>query len=212
MVPQKGHFISFEGPDGAGKSSAIQALVTDYPHLPLYVTREPGGSPLAEQIRTLVLDTTTQKLDDWTEALLYAAARRQHLIETILPHLANGDTVFCDRFTDSSLAYQGGGRLLGVDALRQLNEYAVQGIWPDLTLYFDLPVQDGLNRIRKNQQTFDRLEQESLAFHNRVRSTYLQLAQDDPQRIVLIDATQSPQQVVAACQSVLAERFSEFRL
>lgn len=207
-----GWFISFEGPDGAGKSTVIQTLKTKLAPIlstPVLVTREPGGSEIAEEIRKLILDINHPEMDDWTEALLYAASRRQHLVEVIAPSLAKGNVVLCDRYVDSSIAYQGGGRQLGLTKVKTLNDFAIQGKLPDLTLYLDVPVQVGLTRIQKNGQDLDRLEAQKLDFHERVRQAYLKLGQQNPQRIVKIDATASLTDVVAQCLTVILQHLPD---
>lgn len=203
-----GLFISFEGPDGAGKTTAIKSIVSKIEAInsrKVVVTREPGGSKIAEEIRQIILDPQHTEMDDWTEALLYAASRRQHLTEVIKPALAADQIVLCDRYVDSSVAYQGGGRQLGTQAVAQLNDFAIQGVYPDLTLYFDLPVAVGLQRVRKIGAGFDRLEGEKLAFHERVHAAYLQLVAANPQRIKSVNAAQKPDQVAAQCFSIIQQ-------
>lgn len=174
-----GLFITIEGPDGAGKTSILNEL---YPLLKevakteIIQTREPGGIPIAEEIRAVILDPKNDRMDERTEALLYAAARRQHLVEKVLPALAKGKIVLCDRFVDSSLAYQGAGRRIGVTEIARLNEFATEGTTPDFTLYLDVDSDTGLRRIKKNRQNqIDRLDSEGLEFHQRVRHAYLKL-------------------------------------
>ncbi|WP_125605707.1 dTMP kinase [Lapidilactobacillus bayanensis] len=197
-----GFFISFEGPDGAGKTTVIEALIKKLATVTdreVVETREPGGSEIAEEIRQLILDPKHTEMDDWTEALLYAASRRQHLIEVIEPALTANKIVMCDRYVDSSIAYQGGGRELGMDKVRQLNDFAIQGELPQLTLYLDVPVEVGLQRVKKLGAGFDRLEGQALAFHQRVRESYLKLVEQNENRIQLVDATQPVEVVVAKC-------------
>ena len=197
-----GIFISFEGPDGAGKTTAIEALlkkIATITNKEVLVTREPGGSEIAEEIRQLILDPKHTEMDDWTEALLYAASRRQHLIEVIQPALAADQIVLCDRYVDSSIAYQGNGRQLGMEKVKQLNDFAIQGQLPQLTLYLDVPVEIGLQRVKKLGAGFDRLEGQELAFHQRVREAYLKLVEENEDRIALVDATQPIDDVVAKC-------------
>lgn len=197
-----GIFISFEGPDGAGKTTAIEALlkkIATITNKEVLVTREPGGSEIAEEIRQLILDPKHTEMDDWTEALLYAASRRQHLIEMIQPALAADQIVLCDRYVDSSIAYQGNGRQLGMEKVKQLNDFAIQGQLPQLTLYLDVPVEIGLQRVKKLGAGFDRLEGQELAFHQRVREAYLKLVEENEDRIALVDATQPIDDVVAKC-------------
>ncbi|KRK90691.1 thymidylate kinase [Levilactobacillus koreensis JCM 16448] len=197
-----GTFISFEGPDGAGKTSALNTITAQIQPLlgdRLTITREPGGNPISESIRAIILDRANTAMDYRTEALLYAAARRQHLAQTILPALAADKLVLCDRYVDSSVAYQGAGRQIGEAAVARMNEFATDGLLPDLTIYFDVPAAVGLKRIQahRDPNKVDRLDVEQETFHDRVRAAYLRLQAAHPERIKLIDATQEPDQVVA---------------
>lgn len=210
----KGLFITVEGPDGAGKTSVIDEL---FPRLqlaascPIIKTREPGGIPLAEKIRGLILDPKNADMDERTEALLYAAARRQHLVQKILPALNDGKIVLCDRFVDSSLAYQGAGRRIGMPAIALINEFATEGIAPDLTLYLDVDSDTGLHRIQNHRQNqIDRLDSEGLEFHQRVRHAYLKIAEANSERIIKIDARMSLPKVIDQCFAVLLSRFPEY--
>lgn len=203
----KMQFLSFEGPEGAGKSTVIQAVVPFLAELSgreILVTREPGGSQIAEGIRTLLQEKTDPAMDPWTEALLLAASRREHLVQTVEPALRENKLVLSDRYLDSSLAYQGGARKLGVDRVAALNDFAIQGRLPDLTIYLDLPVEIGLKRILANRQDkIDRLDEEDLSFHQAVRQTYLQLVEDNTDRIKLVDANQDLAAVIAQVKEVL---------
>ncbi|MDT6980062.1 dTMP kinase [Levilactobacillus zymae] len=210
-----GTFISFEGPDGAGKTSALKAITAAIQPVlgdRLTVTREPGGNAISESIRAIILDRANTAMDYRTEALLYAAARRQHLAETILPALAADQLVLCDRYVDSSVAYQGAGRQIGEQAVAQMNEFATDGLLPELTIYFDVPAEVGLQRIQahRDPQKVDRLDVEKTAFHDRVRAAYLRLQAANPQRIKLIDATQTPDQVVAAALTLIKQTASKY--
>lgn len=209
----RGYFISLEGPDGAGKSTVLEeALKEISPQLKTQylVTREPGGSQIAEKIRQIILDPANVKMDDRTEALLYAAARSQHVEEIVKPALEAGKVVFSDRFVDSSLAYQGQGRDLGIAAVKQINDFATGGLEPDLTLFFDLDPKIGLTRIKKlRPDQEDRLEQEKLAFHQKVYAGYQKIASLYPERIVTIDASQSFKQVVQEVITVIKSRLPE---
>ncbi|WP_294975064.1 dTMP kinase [uncultured Leuconostoc sp.] len=200
-------FITFEGPEGAGKSSVLEILISELKILlgdDLVTTREPGGNPISEAIRAILQPAEDNGMDERTEALLYTAARRQHLVEIILPALKSGKVVISDRYIDSSLAYQGGGRGLGVDKIWQINQFATEGLMPDLTIYFDVPPELGLARVKANrQEKIDRLDKENLSFHQTVRQTYLQLQHDFSDRIKIIDATQSLDQVVADTRLLL---------
>lgn len=203
-----GKFITFEGPDGAGKDSVLDAIVPELKQqlgTRLVVTREPGGDPIAEQIRDVILDPKNTAMDERTEALLYAASRRQHLQDVIEPALSIGDVVICDRFVDSSVAYQGAGRQIGEEAVYELNQFATNGVTPDLTVYLDVPAQVGLDRIKAHRQDtqYDRLDQEEVEFHDRVRAAYLRLAAANPQRIVTVDATKPLAQVIDEVRELL---------
>lgn len=209
----KGYFISFEGPDGSGKSTALEQILTQIgPHLKTQylVTREPGGSKIAEKIRKLILDPANDQMIDQTEALLYAAARSQHVHEIILPALTNGKVVISDRYIDSSLAYQGAGRGLGIKEVKSINDFATEKLEPDLTLFFNLDPAVGLKRIDKERPDHeDRLEQEKLAFHQKVYAGYQELLKMYPERIVSIDASKSVEQVTADCIKVIRERLPQ---
>ncbi|UUX33142.1 dTMP kinase [Fundicoccus culcitae] len=204
---QSGKFITIEGPDGAGKTTVIKKLVeklTARGMIELFVTREPGGSAISEQIREVILDVNNTAMDARTEALLYAAARRQHLVEKIIPALEAGKLVICDRFIDSSLAYQGIARNIPTDEIWAINRFAIQDYLPDLTLLIDVPAEVGLKRIyaAKDNRQFDRLDQEGLAFHNMVRQAFLSFEKEE-ERMILIDGTQDIDTVVDDCIQVL---------
>lgn len=201
-------FITLEGPEGSGKTTAVKSAVIELQKMGYEVvqTREPGGTPISEQIRNVILDKANTTMDSRTEALLYAASRRQHLVEKIWPAIKEGKIVICDRYLDSSLAYQGGARALGVDEVLAVNTFATEGTWPDLTLLFDLDPKIGLARINANSnREVNRLDLEKLEFHNKVRDTFLQLAKRYPERYVVIDASKSPEEVKeATLQAILA--------
>ncbi|ARS62908.1 dTMP kinase [Streptococcus mutans] len=209
----KGIFISFEGPDGAGKTTVLEAILPQLKKLvakEVITTREPGGVAIAESIRDLILDVNHTNMDDKTELLLYIAARRQHLVERILPELKKGNLVLVDRFIDSSVAYQGYGRGLDADAVTWLNNFATDGLQPDLTLYFDVDSQIGLTRIEKNKEReVNRLDLEQLDMHCRVRSGYLKLAQENPDRIVTIDAARPLEEVITDALFIIKQRCLE---
>lgn len=195
-----GLFISVEGPDGSGKSTLThmisERIKKEYDY-PVLLTREPGGSDIAEKIRTVLLDPSNQAMDDRTEALLYAASRRQHIVEKIRPALEDGQIVITDRFVDSSVAYQGQGRGLGMGVVAQLNAFATEGLSPDLTLYIDVRPETGLERIahQDSRRKKDRLELESTIFHRRVREGYYKLLTEHKERMVLINGEQAIQRV-----------------
>lgn len=191
-------FITLEGPEGSGKTSAIKKVVKRLEELGYAIveTREPGGTPIAEQIRNVILDVNNTSLDPRAEALLYAASRRQHLVEKVWPAIKEGKIVICDRFIDSSLAYQGGARNLGIDNVIGINMFATEDTWPDLTLLFDIEPEIGLKRIASNaNREVNRLDLEKLEFHKMVRNTFLQLSKRYPQRYVVIDASKSIEEV-----------------
>ena len=211
----RGIFITIEGPDGSGKTTALQQVV---PRLQqemnrkVVATREPGGSPIAEKIRSLILDPSHTDMDSRTEALLYAASRRQHLVEKVLPVLESGDVIFCDRFVDSSIAYQGYARGIGEEGIREINQFATEGIEPDVTLYIDVPAEVGIQRIHANldEREYNRLDQEKLDFHEKVRAGYQQLAKANPERIVVVDGTMSREEVAESCYQIIKNRYPSY--
>ena len=199
-------FITFEGPDGSGKSTIIQK-VYDYlieNNYDVIKTREPGGSLIAEKIRSLILDTENTEMGYRTEALLYAASRAQHVEETILPALNENKIVLCDRFLISSLAYQGVGRDLGIENVRKINEFAINGVFPDFVLFFDVDPITTLKR-KSSLDTADRLEKEGNNFHERVYNGYKEILNSE-KNIEIIDATQSVEDVFSQCIKVLKRR------
>jgi dTMP kinase len=207
-----GYFITVEGGEGAGKTSAIAEMgrYLSEKGYEVLTTREPGGIPIAEQIRAVILDKGNVKMDGRTEALLYAAARRQHLVEKVIPALQRGQVVLCDRFIDSSLAYQGYARGLGMDEVMGINAFAVQGHMPDLTLYMDVRPEVGLARIRKDaSRELNRLDLEVGEFHRRVREGYLQLLERFPERMVRVDAEADQEKVLEQLREVLDRRLQD---
>ena len=202
-------FITIEGPEGSGKTTAVDAAVKELEKMGYQIvrTREPGGTPIAEQIRNVILDKNNTAMDQRTEALLYAASRRQHLVEKVWPALKEGKIVICDRYLDSSLAYQGGARGLGIDNILNVNNFATEGTFPDLTLLFDLQPEVGLARIAANSnREVNRLDLEKLEFHTKVRNTFLELARRYPERFVIIDASQSREKVAKQTLEVMLSR------
>ncbi|MFQ6860319.1 MAG: dTMP kinase [Beduini sp.] len=193
-----GLFITFEGPDGSGKTT-IAALVAEAlknKGIDVVLTREPGGIEIAEQIRKIILDPKNTAMDERTEALLYAAARRQHLIEKVLPALKENKIVICDRFVDSSLVYQGVGRGIGIDKVYEMNLFAIEGIMPDFTIFFDIDPKLGLERTKKDdKRTLDRLDLEDLTFHQKVYDGYMEVVERFKERIICIDASKSIEEV-----------------
>ncbi|MCB9497989.1 MAG: dTMP kinase [Erysipelotrichaceae bacterium] len=202
-------FITLEGPEGSGKTTAVETAVKKLQDLGYQIvrTREPGGTPISEQIRNVILDKGNTAMDSKTEALLYAASRRQHLVEKVWPALKEGKIVICDRYLDSSLAYQGGARHLGIDEVLNINLFATENTWPDLTLLFDIDPSIGLARINSNdKREINRLDLEKIEFHNKVRSTFLELAKRYPDRYVIIDASKSKEKVAQATLDAILSR------
>lgn len=191
-----GKFITFEGPDGAGKSTIIN-LIGDYlktKNIDFIVTREPGGTSIGEEIRKIIIDKKNTNMGAETEALLFAAARSQHIHEKIIPKLNEGKIVICDRFLLSSLAYQGVGRDLGIENVKMINDFGLRGIYPDLILFFHVDPEVTLKR-KTNLSGGDRLEQEGSKFHKKVYEGYNELIKRYPKNIKIIDATQSVEEV-----------------
>lgn len=184
-------FVTFEGPEGCGKSTQMRllaAFLREQGHQVL-ATREPGGTPIGDRVRAILLDPVHTEMDPTTEFLLFSAARAQHVAQIIRPHLARGGIVLCDRFADSSLAYQGYGHCLDLVALRAITHFATGGLVPDLTFCLDLPVELGLRRKAGGSgDAWNRMEQKEMAYHQRVRDGYRAMVAEEPQRWVLIDA------------------------
>lgn len=206
-----GILISLEGPDGAGKTTVLKEILPEIKKMKrdIISTREPGGVRLAEEIRQLILDPKNTEIDSKTEMLLFAAARRLHMQEKMLPALKAGKVVIVDRFIDSSVAYQGYGRELGVEVVDWLNNFATDGLKPDLTLYFDIDTDVALDRIMSNRaDEVNRLDLECAEMHRKVRQGYLQMVEKEPQRFVTIDASQSVEKVVSDTIEAIKERFA----
>lgn len=203
---KKGLFIVFEGGEGTGKTTAIDAIYNWIIEnkLKCMKTREPGGIKISEQIRQVILDTENKSMDPRTEALLYAAARRQHLVEKVIPALEDGTIVLCDRFIDSSLAYQGYARNLGIEEVMSINKFAIGEYMPDLSILFDLDPRIGLERINNNKdREINRLDLEKLDFHEKVRAGYNIIYDNNKDRIVKIDAEQSKENVISQIKNIL---------
>ena len=192
---ERGIFISIEGPDGSGKSTQIENIKKFFAdkNLEIVFTREPGGSAIGDRIREILLDNNCKEMDYMTEAMLYAASRAQHVAQVIKPALESGKIVICDRFMDSSIAYQGYGRKLG-DAVAVINSYAVAGCMPDVTFLMKLDPGIGKSRVSSRNQE-DRLESEKVAFHQEVYNGYLQIEKDNPDRIFGIDASRGIEEI-----------------
>ncbi len=201
-------FITFEGPEGSGKSTIASKVyeILKNEGKDIILTREPGGSYIAEQIRKILLKRNNTEMDILTEALLFAASRRQHLAEKVIPSIKNGSIVLCDRFIDSSLAYQGYARGIGIDKVMNINLFATEGMLPDLTILFDIESEIGLERIDANpNREVNRLDLERLEFHKKVRQGYLELERRFPERIKKIDASKSIDEVVSDCLKIIRE-------
>jgi len=207
----KGKFITFEGPEGAGKTSVLELLMTELSgtEMEMVFTREPGGIHISEKIREVILNKEHTEMDSRTEALLYAAARRQHLVERVVPAIESGKVVFCDRFIDSSLAYQGYARGLGIEEVLSINEFAINGLMPDLTFYFKIDPKIGLQRISKSsEREKNRLDLEDLSFHQKVQEGYEKVIAMFSERIVVIDAEKSLEEVVCEVKNKLKKIIS----
>ncbi|ALT80419.1 MULTISPECIES: dTMP kinase [Streptococcus] len=208
---KNGIIISFEGPDGAGKTTVLEQVlpVLQEKGYDIVTTREPGGVEIAERIRDVILDVNHVAMDSKAELLLYMAARRQHYVEKVLPALEVGKVVLIDRFIDSSIAYQGAGRGLDKDIITRLNDFATDGRKPDLTLYFDVESEIGLARIAKNaEREVNRLDLEKLDMHKRVREGYLVLTEQE-KRIVTIDASRELADVVSETLHTILEQLAK---
>lgn len=191
-------FMTIEGPDGAGKTTLLNLMLPDLKNKlgadNVVSIREPGGVRISEKIRDLVLGIEYPEMSERTEALLFAAARAQLLNQVILPELKKNKLVISDRFVDSSIAYQGGGRDLGMKEVADINNFATDGLTPKLTLYVDVPSEIGIERIMKNRtDEVNRLDNDALNFHKKVRESYLQLAKENPERIFILDGTKKPE-------------------
>ena len=201
----KGIFITFEGGEGSGKTTIIKRLAQELlekGYTPV-CTREPGGSKIAEGIRSIILDKANTEMDYMTEALLYAASRAQHLSEVVVPALNSGKLVICDRYLDSSLAYQGHARALGIDKVYDINLYATGGLLPHLTIFVDIPPQVGLDRIKSNNRDEDRLDKEKIDFHNLVHEGYLEVARRFPDRIKIVNGENSVDKVYSDVKAIV---------
>ena len=201
-------FITLEGPDGSGKTSQINNLA-EYLRSQgrsVYVTREPGGSPISTQVRAILMDLDNKAMHPRTETLLFCAARAQHVEEVIRPHLAAGEIVLCDRYADSTLAYQGYGHGNDLDDLRALLDFTTGGLKPDLTILFDISAEDGLKRRRTGGGEWNRLDDYALAFHRRVRQGYHELARQESGRWATIDASCCPADVQVELQRIVNDR------
>lgn len=206
-----GLFITFEGPDGSGKTTIANLVYKKLTEKgnEVLLTREPGGSEIAEQIRNIILDRKNTEMDKKTEALLYAAARRQHLVEKVLPALKENKIVICDRFVDSSLVYQGVARGIGIEKVYNINLFAIEDIMPNFTIFFDIDPEEGIKRTKKdNKRTLDRLDLEDLSFHQKVYDGYKEVIKRYPNRIITIDASKSIENVLEDVMKIIEEHLS----
>jgi len=203
---KKGYFIVFEGPDGSGKSTVSQAVYSKLKeeNWDVLLTREPGGSRIAELIRDVILDVKNIEMDPRTEALLYAASRRQHLIEVVLPAVNSGKIVLCDRFVDSSLAYQSYGRQIDLALVVAINDFAIEGYYPDLTIFLNIDAETGLARL-SDRKNLDRLDKEGLEFHQRVFTGYQEILNIAQRNYKIVDAAMSVEEVVAASSKYIED-------
>jgi dTMP kinase len=203
-----GVFITIEGPDGSGKTSVTDEVSKKLKSLGIDFirTREPGGIDIAEQIRDIILNPKNTKMDAKTEALLYAASRRQHLVEKVIPALEAGQVVLCERFVDSSLAYQGVGREIGIEAVYTMNQFAIDGVMPDLTIFLDIDPEVGIKRINENRKNKDRLDMEKIEFHERVYQGYQAVKALFKDRIIIVDGNKPLDDVVNHCFEIILKR------
>lgn len=206
----RGLFITLEGGEGAGKSTQVRLLAESLraAGIDAIATREPGGAPGAEQIRKLLVDGEVSRWDPMTEALLHSAARREHLVHTLRPALESGKWVVSDRFADSTVAYQGYGLGLGADTVAALNRLVIGDFSPDLTIILDLPAEEGLKRAHERGDGAQRYERMGLAFHERLRQGFLEIARSQPQRCVVIDARPKVAEVAAKIRDAVRTKFT----
>ncbi len=206
----RGWFITFEGPDGSGKTTQMQRLPPWLVNqgFDVVTTREPGGTPVGEQIRDILHDCANTEMTSEAEILLYSASRAQHVGEVILPALEAGKVVLCDRFFDSTYAYQGYGRGLSLPDLRAITGFATRGLKPDLTLYLDILPEIGLQRRESSGEALNRLDREALAFHQRVREGYLDLIKAEPERWRFVDATGTLKEIQAILRRIVIATIS----
>jgi len=202
----KGYFIAFEGGEGSGKSTILEKIYNWLleENKDCIKTREPGGIKISEQIREVILDAENTKMDPRTEALLYAAARRQHLVEKVMPALDAGKVILCDRFIDSSLAYQGFARGLGIEEIYKINEFAIGECMPNISILFDIDPAVGLERINKDKnREVNRIDLEKIDFHNRVREGYNEVFETSKGRMIKIDASKTIEEVYEDVKKII---------
>ena len=204
-------FITIEGPEGSGKTTVAKKLVEvlNEKGYQVVYTREPGGVAIAERIRDIILDVNNTNLDPRSEALLYAASRRQHLVEKVLPALAEDKIVICDRFVDSSLAYQGYARGIGIDEIYDINLFAINNTWPDITILLDIDPEIGLQRIMSNRQNeVNRLDLEGISFHKKVHEGYNIIKEKYKDRITLVDGNRNKEEVFEDVYNLVMEKLN----
>lgn len=206
-----GRFITIEGPDGSGKTTVTHEVVErlKLEGVDVIHTREPGGIDIAEQIRDIILNPKNTNMDAKTEALLYAASRRQHLVEKVIPAINEGKLVICERFIDSSLAYQGAGREIGIDAVYEMNRFAIEDLMPHLTIFIDVLPEVGIHRINKNRMDKDRLDMEGSEFHKRVYEGYNEVKERFKDRIIVVDGHQPLDVVIDEVYSIIQDQIKE---
>ncbi|MGB3633603.1 MAG: dTMP kinase, partial [Rubrobacteraceae bacterium] len=207
VVSQRGLFVTLEGLDFSGKSTLVSTLkpLLVEQNTPTHFTREPGGTPVAEKIREILLDPQLD-MDPWTEAYLYAAARADHVRREVSPAIERGENVFCERHLDSSLAYQGFGRDLGVEAVRELNSWAVGAVVPDKTFYLRLDVEERARRAERSGAILDRIEKIGADFAERIEAGFEELVRAEPERIEVLDATHPPEELAEIVVRTFTER------
>lgn len=201
-------FITFEGPEGSGKTSILAKLKEKLAseNIAIITTREPGGSVISEEIRKIILNKENTLMDPWTEVLLYIAARRQHLVEKVFPEITTDKIIICDRFSDSTVAYQGYGRKLDIDKINAIQDMAFDNFKPNLTILFNVSPEVGLQRIKsRSQNENDRLDKENLAFHNLVYQGYQEIVKNNPQRVKVVDASQDFDHVLEQVYQIIKE-------
>ncbi len=200
MLPKNnaGFFITFEGGDGAGKTTLLEGVFSylESKSFPVMKTKAPGGTPLGMEIRSLLLEKRAYRVESLSELFLFLADRSEHTQKVLKPALSENKIILCDRFSDSTIAYQAGARHLGESLVRSLCEIATSHLQPHLTFYLDIDPKIGLERARKNRGSHDRIEQETLSFHEKIRSVFLELQAQEPKRMILLDACLSKEQLL----------------